>query len=87
MVLIKRSVEAPRSPSIAARSLLGPTSGGPLQACRPRRGLKQQCPVSEDTQQGLEKVHRMKKSSVVVEAVKNEVIDLERMERGDTQIS
>jgi hypothetical protein len=29
----------------------------------------------------------MKKSSVLFEAVNNEVIDLERMECGDTQIS
>jgi hypothetical protein len=30
MVLIERSVETPRSPSIAARSLAGPTSRRPL---------------------------------------------------------
>jgi hypothetical protein len=31
MVLIKQSVETPRSPSIAARSLAGPTSGRPCR--------------------------------------------------------
>jgi hypothetical protein len=31
MVLIKRSVETPRSPSIAARSLAGPTSRRPCR--------------------------------------------------------
>jgi hypothetical protein len=29
MVLIEQSIETPRSPSIAARSLVGPTSGRP----------------------------------------------------------
>jgi hypothetical protein len=31
MVLIKRSVETPRSPIMATRSLVGPTSGRPCR--------------------------------------------------------
>jgi hypothetical protein len=31
MVLVERRVEAPRSPSMAARSLAGPTSGRPCR--------------------------------------------------------
>jgi hypothetical protein len=55
MVLIEQSVEAPRSPSIAAGSLAGPTSGRPCRRADLEEALNQQCPVSEDTQQDLEK--------------------------------
>jgi hypothetical protein len=53
MVLIERSVETPRSPNIAARSLAGPTSGRP---CR-RADLEEASihPVFEDTQYDLER--------------------------------
>jgi hypothetical protein len=53
MVLIERSVETPRSPSIAARSLAGPTSRRP---CR-RADLEEASihPASKDTQQDLER--------------------------------
>jgi hypothetical protein len=45
MVLIERSVEAPRSPSIAAGDWEG----------RLKEALNQLCPVSEDTQQDFER--------------------------------
>jgi hypothetical protein len=38
-VLIERSVETPRSPSIATRSL-----AEPLEACRPQEGLRTKTP-------------------------------------------
>jgi hypothetical protein len=50
MVLIERSVETPRSPSIAARSLAGPTSGRPCRRADLEEASNQQCHVSEDTQ-------------------------------------
>jgi hypothetical protein len=55
MVLIEQSVETPRSPSIAARSLAGPTSGRPCRRADLKEASNHQCPVSEDTQQDLEK--------------------------------
>jgi hypothetical protein len=55
MVLIKRSVETPRSPSIAARSLAGPTSGRPYRRADLKEASNHQWPVSEDTQQNLER--------------------------------
>jgi hypothetical protein len=55
MVLIKQSVETPRSPSIAARSLAGPTSGRPCRRADLKEASNELCPVSEDTQQGLER--------------------------------
>jgi hypothetical protein len=55
MVLIERSEETPRSPSIAARSLAGPTSGRPCRPADLKEALNQQRPVSEDTQQDLER--------------------------------
>jgi hypothetical protein len=53
MVLIKRSVETPRSSSIAARSLAGPT----LRRSYRRADLEEALihPVSEDIQQDLER--------------------------------
>jgi hypothetical protein len=61
MVLIERSVEAPRSPSIAARSLAGPTSGRPYRHADLEEASIRRCPVSEDTQQDLERSCRIKK--------------------------
>jgi hypothetical protein len=40
-VLIKRSVETPRSPSIAARSLVGPTSRRPYRHAELEEALSQ----------------------------------------------
>jgi hypothetical protein len=53
MVLIERSVKTPRSPSMAARSLAGPTSTRPCK----RADLEEASIhlVSEDTQEGLER--------------------------------
>jgi hypothetical protein len=53
MVLVEWSVETPRSPSIAARSLAGPTSRSPCRRADLEEASNQQCPISEDTQQGL----------------------------------
>jgi hypothetical protein len=55
MVLIKRIVERPRSPSIAARSVAGLTSGSPYRRADLEEASTQQCAVSEDTQQDLER--------------------------------
>jgi hypothetical protein len=55
MVLVERSVETPRSPDIAARSLAGPTSRRPCRRADLKEALNRRCPVSEDTQQDLEK--------------------------------
>jgi hypothetical protein len=55
MVLIEQSVEAPRSPSMATRSLAGLTSKRPCRRANLKEALNHLCPVSEDTQQGLEK--------------------------------
>jgi hypothetical protein len=55
MVLIERSVEAPRPPSIAARRLAGPTSRRPCRRADLEEASNRRCPVSEDTQQNLEK--------------------------------
>jgi hypothetical protein len=54
MVLIERSVEAPRSPSMAARSLAGPTSRRPCRRANLEEASNQQRPVSEDPQEDLE---------------------------------
>jgi hypothetical protein len=72
MVLIERSVRTPRSPNIAARSLAGPTSRRPCRHANLEEVSNHQCLVSEDAQQGLEKVRRMKKSSIVVETINDE---------------
>jgi hypothetical protein len=53
MVLIERSVETPRSPSMAARSLVGPTSWRPCRRADLKEASNQQCPVSEDTSKVL----------------------------------
>jgi hypothetical protein len=87
MVLIERSVEACRSLSIAARSLVGPTSRRRCRRADFEEVLNNKAQYPRIPSKVLKKVHRMKKSSVLVEAVNNEVIDLERMECGDTQIS
>jgi hypothetical protein len=55
MVSIERNVETPRSPSIAAKGLAGPTSGRPCRRADLKEASNQQCPVSEDTQQDLER--------------------------------
>jgi hypothetical protein len=55
MVLMEQSVETPRSPSMAARSLAGPTSRRLCRRADLKEASNQQCPVSEDTQQGLER--------------------------------
>jgi hypothetical protein len=55
MVLIKRSVETPRSPNIAARSLAGPTSRRPYRRADLKEASNQQHPVFEDTQQDLKR--------------------------------
>jgi hypothetical protein len=55
MVLIKRSVETPRSPTIAASSLAGPTLGRPCRRGDLEEASNQRCLVSEDTQQDLER--------------------------------
>jgi hypothetical protein len=55
MVLIERSVETPRSPSIAARSLAVPTSRRPCRRADLEEALNHLCPESEDTQQDLER--------------------------------
>jgi hypothetical protein len=47
MVLIERSVETPRSPSMAARSLAGPTSRRPCKRTDFKEASNQQCPVSK----------------------------------------
>jgi hypothetical protein len=49
MVLIEGSVETPRSPSMATRSLAGPASGRPYSRADLKEASNQQCPVSEDT--------------------------------------
>jgi hypothetical protein len=64
MVLIERSVETPRTPSIAARSLVGPIFGRPCRRADLEDPSNQQCPVPEDTQRGLEEVRRMKMLSI-----------------------
>jgi hypothetical protein len=55
MVLVKRNVEIPRSLNIAAGSLAGPTSRRPCRRADLEEASNQQCPVSEDTQQDLER--------------------------------
>jgi hypothetical protein len=50
MVLIERSVETPRSASMAARNLAGPTSGRPCKRANLEEASNHQWPVSEDTQ-------------------------------------
>jgi hypothetical protein len=55
MVLIIRHVETPRSPSMAARSLAGPTSRRPYRRADLEEASNRRCPVSEDTQQDLER--------------------------------
>jgi hypothetical protein len=54
MVLIEQSVETPRSPSIAARSLAGLTSRRPYRRADLKEVSNRRCLVSEDTQQDLE---------------------------------
>jgi hypothetical protein len=53
--LMEQSVETPRSPSIAARSLAGPTSGRSYRRADLKEASNHQWLVSEDTQQNLEK--------------------------------
>jgi hypothetical protein len=53
MVFIERSVETPRSPSMAARSLAGLTSWRPCRPADLKEASNKLCPVSEDTQHGL----------------------------------
>jgi hypothetical protein len=65
MVLIKRSVETPRSPSIAARSLAWPTLGRPCRRADLEEALNQRCQVSKDT-------HRILKGASHEEVVNNE---------------
>jgi lipoate synthase len=79
MVLIQRSLEAPRSSSIAARSLVGQTSRRLCRHADFEEVLNNNAKYPRIPSKVLKKVHRMKKSFVVVEAVNNEVIDLERM--------
>jgi hypothetical protein len=55
MVLVEQSVEKPRSPSIAARSLAGPTSRRPFRRADLEETSNHQWPVSEDTQRDLER--------------------------------
>jgi hypothetical protein len=55
MVLIQRSVETPQSLSIAARSLAGSTSRRPCRRADLEETSNQGSPVSEDTQQDLER--------------------------------
>jgi hypothetical protein len=55
MVLIEQSVETPRSPSITAKSLAGLTSRRLYRRADLEEVSKQQCPVSKDTQQDLER--------------------------------
>jgi hypothetical protein len=45
--LIEQSVETPRSPSIAARSLAGPTSGRSYRRADLKEASNHQWPVSE----------------------------------------
>jgi hypothetical protein len=83
MVLIERSVETPRYPSIAARSLAGPISRRPCRRADLEEASNRRCPVYEDTQQDLE-------SASYEEVVNDESwqsdINLERMECRDIQI-
>jgi hypothetical protein len=74
MVLIEQSLETPRSPSIAARSLAGPTSRRPCRCVDLEEVSNWRCLVSEDTQQDLKRCVVMKRSSVVVEIVDDEVV-------------
>jgi hypothetical protein len=70
-MLIERSVETPRSPSIAAKSLAEPP-----EACRPQEGLKsRRAQAPGDTWQDLEKACCMKSSSMVVEIVNDEAVE------------
>jgi hypothetical protein len=55
MVLMEQSVETPRSPSMAARSLARPASRRPCRRVDLEEASNHQHPVSEDTQQGLER--------------------------------
>jgi hypothetical protein len=55
MVLIERSVETPRSSSIAARSLAGPTLRRFCRHADLKEASNHQYPVSEDAQQDLER--------------------------------
>jgi hypothetical protein len=66
MVLIEQSVETPRSPSIAARSLAGPTSRRPCGHADLEEASNHQCTVSEDIQQDLERC-------IVAEVVMSEI--------------
>jgi hypothetical protein len=84
MVLIERSVETPRSPSIAARSLARPTSRRPCRCA----DLEQ---ASNDNVQYPRIPSRILKCASHEEVVNDEVwqsdVNLERMECIDTQIS
>jgi hypothetical protein len=55
MVLIEQSKETPKSPSIAARSLAGPTSGRSCRRADLEEASNRRCPVSEDIQRDLER--------------------------------
>jgi hypothetical protein len=90
MVLIERSVETPRSPSIAARSLQGRPQGGLVgvpTSKRPQINNAQYLGIPSE----ILKSARVKKSSIVVETNDDEAggnnVDLERVECRDIQIS
>jgi hypothetical protein len=59
---------------MAARCLAGPTSRRPCRRADLEEALSQRCPVSEDTQQDLERCIVTKRSSMVVEIVDDEVV-------------
>jgi hypothetical protein len=78
--LIEQSVGTPKSPSIAARSLAGPTSGRSYRRADLEEASNQLCLVSEDTQQGLER-------RVVNNEAWQSDVNLEHMDCRVTQIS
>jgi hypothetical protein len=69
--LIERSVETPRSPSIAARSLAGPTSGRPCRRADYKEATTRRYPVSEDTSRIMKHTSH-EDVFLVVETVNNE---------------
>jgi hypothetical protein len=71
MVLIKRSVETPRSPSIAARSLAGPTSRRPCRRANIEEASNQLCQYLRIPSRTLK---GMSDEEVVNDAVADEIM-------------
>jgi hypothetical protein len=92
MVLIERSVETPRSPSMASRSLVGPTAGRLCRCVDLKEDSNQQCQYPRIPSKVLKGTsHEEVVDDVAAEVVNDEAwqsdVNLERMECRDTQIS